>query len=380
MSQPAPAASRFERLSGYLRIDPSNPRLIADAADAALDEGLWAEVSEMIARYAALEPLPPRLRNTAGLLALHEARYAEAIALFEPLLAAAPQDPHLRFNLAWASAMAGTAEAVVDLIDDAVVAATPAAAALKVQALHRLERLDEALAVGAGYAAAGHDDQALMSALAVAAIDAEEPDLARIYALRAGDTHEGLSTLGALALDQGLVSEAAGLFDRALAVDPTSGRAQLGKGLALLSEGDAAGGAPLVEAAAARFGDHLGSWVAAGWGRFAQGDQAAARRLFEKALALDDTFAETHGALAVLDVMDDRIDSATRRCQVAFRLDKACLSAALARSLMAARQGDAATAERIRALALNTPLGPDGRTLSQAMAKLGSGLNGAGRA
>ncbi|PVM86893.1 hypothetical protein DDF62_17730 [Caulobacter radicis] len=370
----APAASSFERLSGFLRIDPSNLRLIEDAAGAAVEEGRWAEVAGLVERYAGLAPLSPRLRNLAGLAAMGEGRHADAVALLEPLLAEAPEDPRLRFNLAWASAMTAAPEAVVALVDEAVIAAAPAAAALKVQALHRLGRLDEALAEGAAYVAAGVQDQALMSALAVAAVDAENTELARAYALKAGDTHEGLSTLAALALDQGEVSEATDLFDRALAVDPTSGRAQLGKGLALLAQGDSAAGTALVEAAATRFGDHLGSWIAAGWGHFAQGDLVTARRLFDKALALDDSFAESHGALAVLDALDGRIDAATRRCQVALRLDRACLSAALAKSLMAAMQGDAGAAERIRAAALNTPLGPDGRTLAQAMSQLASGV------
>jgi tetratricopeptide (TPR) repeat protein len=376
MSNPmsAPAISRFERLSAFLRQDPTNLRLTADAADAAFDEERWPEAADLIARYAAREPLPPRLVNVAGLLALHESRFSDAIDLFGPLLGTGPQDPHLRLNLAWAKAMVGEPAAVIDLIDDDVVAIAPTAAALKVQALHRLGRLDEALSTGGAYAARWADDKALMSALAVAALDAEDVDLARAYAARAGDTHEGLSTVGAIAFDQGLVSEATRLFDRALAIDPSSGRALLGKGLALLANGDPVQGTVLIEDAAKSFDYHLGSWIAVGWGYFTQGDYAAARSRFDKALALDDTFAESHGALAVLDVVEGKFDSAERRAQVAVRLDRRCLSAALAQSLLASRRDDHQTAERIRDVALNAPLGSDGQTLAQAMAKLGSGL------
>lgn len=370
----APAISRFERLSAFLQQDPTNLRLTVDAVNAALEEERWPEVTDLIARYAAREPLPPRLVNVAGLLALHEGRFSDAIDLFGPLLEAEPQDVHLRFNLAWAKAMVGEPDAVVDLIDSDVAAATPGAATLKVQALHRLGRLDEALSVGGDYAVQWADDKALMSALAIAALDAEDVDLARAYATRAGDTHEGLSTLGAIAFDQGLVSEAALLFDRALAADPSSGRARLGKGLALVANGDPVQGTALIEDAAKSFGDHLGSWIAVGWGYFTQGDYAAARSRFDKALALDDTFAESHGALAVLDIVEGQFDSAARRAQVALRLDRACLSAALAQSLLASRRGDEQTAERIRGMALNAPLGADGQTLAQAMAKLASGL------
>jgi Tfp pilus assembly protein PilF len=122
------------------------------------------------------------------------------------------------------------------------------------------------------------------------------------------------------------------------------------------------------------FEDHLGSWIAAGWAYFVQHDLATARARFEHALGLDDTFAETHGSLAVIDVIEGQIDSARRRAEVALRLDRKCASAALANMLIASAAGDKEKARRIFELAVTMPIDPNGRTIAQALARRGLGL------
>ncbi len=160
------------------------------------------------------------------------------------------------------------------------------------------------------------------------------------------------------------------LFDRALAAAPRDARALLGKGLGLMAKGERAEAARAIDQAAELFERHLGSWVAAGWAYFIMGDYATSRARFETALAIDDTFAEIHGGLAVLDVMAGQLESAERRTEVALRLDRNCFSAALAKVLMLAGRGDVKTAERVRDIALNTRIGAGGRTIAQAMASL----------
>ena len=71
---------------------------------------------------------------------------------------------------------------------------------MKVQALHHQGLLDEAMAWGQACIEQCPTDAELFAALSVAAVDNEQMDLAEAYALRAGDTHEGQSTLGMIAL------------------------------------------------------------------------------------------------------------------------------------------------------------------------------------
>lgn len=368
---PASSVTRLQRLKTYLQQDPHNIQLIADAAAAAMDEDQLRDAAELLDRYEALAPLPPALLNIKGLAAIGDQRFEEAAAAFESLLAAEGSAPVLKFNLAWCRSMLGDHVGALDLLDDETVAAVPASAALKVRTLHHLGRPEEALEVGARLAEHYPEDKTLMGTLAIAALDAEAMDHALAFATRASDRPDGQSVLGLLALGDNDVEGSLALFDQALIGQPDNARALIGKGLGLLTKGDTRKAIDMLERGAAVFGDHLGSWIAVGWAQFSAGDYAASRATFEKTLALDDTFAESHGALAVLDVMDGDLDSARRRSETALRLDRQCLSAALAQSLIAAGAGDTDRAERIRTIALNAPVGPGGRTIAQSMVSMG---------
>jgi tetratricopeptide (TPR) repeat protein len=360
--------SRLQQLLGFLDHDPENLALLSDAAAAAIDEGDFAAATSLVKRYAAAAEPPPQLLNLQALAAMREGRFEDAAASFAALRAGGWDAPPVRFNHAWALAMANEPEAALALLDDEVCAAGSRGAALKVSLLHQLERLDEALAEGARLAEIYPDDQNLMGALANAALDAEQAELARAYAARAGTSHDGLTTLGMLLLDEERIADSGALFDRVLAADGSNARAQLGKGLGLLAAGDSAGAARWIDGAAERFGDHVGSWVAAGWAQYLLGDLAASRARFETALAIDDSFAETQGALAVLDIAADDLESARRRADVALRLDRQCFAAALAKTMLLERDGKGKAAQKVRDAALNLAIGPGGRTIARSLA------------
>ena len=373
MTQAAPAnsSSRFQTLLGFLNHDPMNATLLADAVEAALDEGALEPAKRLLDRYEAVAVLPDSLKNLNGLIALHRHDFSSAAAIFQDLLDR-NSNGTLCFNLAWCQAMLGRYEAADIALTDAALADVPAAATLKVQTLHHLGRLEDALARGADLAGRHPDDQALMGALALVAIDAEDLDLARSYALRAGRSHEGLSTLGMLHLNENHVGEAIAFFDQAVAANPQSARGLLGRGLAAMTLGDLNQAADDIDMSAGIFKSHLGSWVAAGWVHFLKGDLAGSRARFERALSLDDTFAETHGGLAVLDIQEGDLEAAGRRTDIALRLDRQCFAGALARSLLLEQAGDAERAERVRNIALNAPIGTNGMTLARAMVMLGA--------
>jgi tetratricopeptide (TPR) repeat protein len=245
---------------------------------------------------------------------------------------------------------------------------------LQVQILHELGRLGEAGERARSYVKAFPDYAPLMAAVSVLALDLEDEALAAACAARAPDHPDSLATMGALTLGEERPEEALALFDRALAHNVNVPRAWVGRGLSKLLAGGSDSAAEDIDRGAEMFGDHLGSWIAAGWAWFVRKDYPASRARFERALAIDDTFAEAHGSLAVLDLLEGDPDSAGKRSEIALRLDRACYSAALARSLMEAGAGDPERARRIYERAINTPVGESGRTIAQALARLGPRL------
>lgn len=358
--------SRFERLLTYVEADPKNLQLLSDAADAAAEEGRFEEAVGLVERHAALAPAPARLINILGLAAMQDNRFEDAAGIFQSL-SDATDDVGARYNLAWAKDRLGAHEAVAALLDDRVLERFSAARAMKVRALHHLDRLDEALALGEDFTS---DDADLSGALATAALDADRLDRARDWALKGASTSEGQSTLGMLALAEEREDEAAAHFEQALKVRPDSARSLLGLGLIQLERDEPAKGAALLDQSAQAFGDHLGAWVAAGWAHLVAGDRVQSRARFEKALEIDDTFAEAQGAIALVDLLDGQTEAASRRAETALRLDRNALGGLLVKSLLLEAQGDTAMAERVRAIGMNAPIGPNGRTVAQSLAAL----------
>lgn len=371
----AVAASRLDRLLPLLESDPSNLPLLADAAEAALAERRPEIAADLLDRYAAIEPLPPRECNMAGLAALQTRQYARAVELFERLLESGEDDPAVRFNLAWASAMNKDFDRALDMVDDDLARSLPQAAMLQVQILHDRGEFDDAAVRAREYIELHPSYAPLMAAVSVLALDVEDAELAAACAAKGGEHPDALATLGTLALGDERATEALDLFDRALERNQQVPRAWVGRGLARLMTGSAPEAAADIDRGAEMFGDHLGSWIAAGWAHFVNKDMAAARARFETALELDDTFAETHGSLAVLDLLEGNAEGAREKSEIALRLDRQCYSAALARMLLAAGAGDQATARRIYETAVNTPVDSSGRTIAQALAKLGMGMS-----
>lgn len=364
---------RLQTFMRFLELDPENLNLLADTADAAFAAEDFDAVDELLDRYAALAELPKPLINLRGLAALRARRLDQAAAAFDALLVAGVDDPAIRFNRAWVHALNDEYESALALLDDDCLSVTDRAATLRVQMLHHLARIDEALAEGQGLAERFPENDSLLGALSVAALDADDFDLARHYAESAKGGADALTTQGLLALNGSSSVASMALFDRALAENPRAPRALVGKGLAMIMQKDLAGGARALRAGAEIFGDHLGSWIALGWTQLLAHDLIAARATFDHAMSLDDNFAETHGALAVVDIADGKLDSAKRRADTALRLDRGCFGAMLAKILLAEAGGRADIAQGLWEKAINAPVGEGGKTLAEAM--VGLGLN-----
>lgn len=365
--------SRLRRLIEFLDADPGNLDLIADAASAAFDAGNLDTAQSLLDRHRGLAELPPMLLNLNGLVALRSSRLGDAAAAFDTLIAAGVNDPSVRFNRAWVHALLGEHEQALALLDDEAVGVTPRAAALKVQMLHHLGRIEDALSTGHGLAERFPGNEDLLGALSVVAMDADDLPLAAYYAEQAGGGADALTTRGLVALNEDRAGEAMALFDDALARHPEAARAWLGKGLGLIATGQVPQGTAALQRGAEIFGDHLGSWIAVGWTQVIAKDLKAARATFEKALALDENFAESHGGLAVLDIAEGNLDGGKRRSEIALRLDKQCFGGMLARMLLNEASGNVAAAQRIWDRALEMPAGANGKTLAEAM--IGMGLN-----
>lgn len=369
-------ASRLDRLLPLLEADPENLSLLSDAAETALAEQRPEIAAALLDRYAEAAPLPEMERNLAGLAAMQLKRFDRAADLFERLLDEGIEDPAVRFNLAWSRAMLKDFDGALALLDADLSGRLPQAAMLEIQLLHEKGVFETAGERARAYIALHPDHRGLMAAVSVLALDIEDEALAAQCAAKAGDHPDALATLGTLALGEDRATEARAMFDRALERNEKVPRAWVGRGLAKMLTGEAGSAGPDIDRGAEMFGDHLGSWIAAGWAYFVDRDMQTSRARFETALALDPNFAESHGSLAVLDVLEGHGEQARHRAEIALRLDRHCYSAALAKVLLLAAAGDQAGAQRIFDMAISTPIDAQGRTIAQALARIGMTAGG----
>lgn len=364
------ARDRLRRLSDYLAIDPANAPLAVECAEAALAADLPDRAIEVLGEIDETGELGDMVVNLTGIAAMRTGDQATAQAQFERLLESRPGDPSLRFNLAWSRALAGDFEKARGTLDPAMIESLPQAAMLDLQLDHQLGEFEQAGEKVRRYLDRHPDYGPLQAAASVLAMDLEDIELARACASKAPTHPDAMATLGSLDLAENRLEAARERFERSIAIKAANPRAHIGLGLTELAGGHAAGAAGHLDRGAEQFGDHLGSWIAAGWAHYLAKDPAAARARFETALALDDTFGEAHGSLAALDALEGDLDSAERRLEVARRLDRTSFSAALAGVLLAAAAGESDKARQIFEIAANQPLTHDGRTLVQALAEL----------
>lgn len=364
-------SEQLKTLLGFLESDPTNLSLLSDTAETALNENHLQLANELLTRYESIEPFSSKQLGISGLAAMQSKNFELASKQFASLMENNTSDPAIRFNLAWSLAMLKNYDEAIEVIDENTASTLPQAAMLEVQILHQLGKFEDAGVRAKQHLKTHPDDTGLAAAISVLAMDNDDEELARMCAEQAGDHPDALTTLGTLVLGDDDGKQAIELFDKALAINPHGPRTWLGKGLAQLATGDTKEAAKNIDQGAEMFGTHLGSWIAAGWAYFIMDDLETSRQRFQHALGIDDTFAETHGSLAVLDVLSGNFDQAKLGIRTAMRLDKECFSAALAQTLILSSQGNSETAKKIFERAINTPIDGSDRTIAQSLVRMG---------
>lgn len=361
------ASAHLVRLLGFLESDPDNFALLTDAAQAALDCRDLDRADALATRLRAVAPGATGGLYLTAMIAMSRLDFTAARNLLTQVLEQ-EDAPNIRFSLAWCEAMTGNKLAALDLLGDTTTAQIAAAAMLRTQILHEAGDFEGALAFGKEALSRFPEDQGLASAMATLAIDVEDVDLARECAKRGGGHPEALAAAGILDLQDGDAETARQRFDRSLTIREHNPRAWIGRGLSALVQSNPASAASDLDRGAQQFGEHIGSWIAAGWAHYLAGDIEAAENRFERALAIDPAFSESHGSLAVIDVARGNTQSARHRMTAALRLDRECFSAALAQLLISSENPE--RSRQIVEQAFNTPIGESGLTIASYMAGL----------
>lgn len=368
---------RLARLEGYLLEDPANPALLADVCEAAISAGQHERALALVDRAERLDLNPAEWTFRRARLNIARRDLPEAERLLLALQTREGGHPVIAHDLAHIAFLQGrwaSARSVVAPWLERPTIEPEALQALQVlwlRATHRMKAVQEGWAWVLRQLAANRLQPRAQGIASLLAIDAEHFAQARDLADRAlacdPDLPEALVARASVALADDQTELAFRLLRRALQLQPDDGRAWSAMAFASLQARDfVSAEAQFRRALASTMSEHIGSWHGLGWTCLLRGDRAGARIAFERALALDRNFSETHGAIGLLLVLEGRREQAQHHLRVADRLDPCNVTGRFAQALASGELRDPGQIGELAKRLLSRP-GLFGGTLADAV-------------
>ncbi len=150
---------------------------------------------------------------------------------------------------------------------------------------------------------------------------------------------DALLACGAVHFEQGNIEASRKTWRHTVAAYPTCGRAWSGLAQVEFNEMEFVDAEAHLKTAVSYMPDHIGTWHLLAWIYILREESVLAREALDKSYALDRTFGETHGGLAVVDVLDGKLDDAQLGIRRALKLNSECMSARYAEMLMLQKAG-----------------------------------------
>ncbi|OUS29785.1 hypothetical protein A9Q99_08120 [Gammaproteobacteria bacterium 45_16_T64] len=334
-------SARVNQLQTYLEADPGNTNLYGDIVDIYLQIGPLSKVKEYVNRGLAIDSDNPRLLFQQSTLHIAEGDYQSACNILQPLLDSGIDNPGVRYNLALALSMTSRmmkAKEILQTLCSNQAQRFFAADILMARLMHHSGELQDALSLANTLLEEEPNNGDLHGVISLLYLDMDDKvqalEFAELSQQSSPGNTESLSTIGHLALEDFESRKANDCFRKILAIQPKDGRAWLGLGLGALLDHDVDTGEDHLITATKYMPNHLGTWNTLAWLRIMKKDLTGARESIDIAMEKDRTFSESHGTLAVIQVMQGEHDTAERSIKIALRLDPMCISAHFAQTLL----------------------------------------------
>jgi tetratricopeptide (TPR) repeat protein len=302
------APTRAERLESFVRQDLSNLGLLLDLAGEHHASGNLERAFEWAERAAALAPESSLAAALRTLCLLSQGQVQRAREVHRAFMCTWAT-PEAARRFLWVFERAGNLGECVDDLEQLL--SQPGLARdrhrVLLRALHAAGPPARTLHRLASLLRGGPSTPADEGLLALLLLDTQQLPQAHAQVQRCLERGTmGVEThyvAASFCLLEGQVASAHQHVEQALALHPDEGRCLSLCGQLALAQRRYAQAAGWLEQAARQMPSHVGSRQAVGWCHVLQQDLPAARADFEQALAMDRNFAESHGALAVVDAL-----------------------------------------------------------------------------
>lgn len=350
----------LDRLLSYLAQDPHNTSLLCDSLHLAIELNELSIAQQLLTHGQSIHCESMVFMGHAVYVLLCQGSYQDAALVGELALSRGNTDIYVRRNTAYAFFYTQQYAQTAALLD---LEESPQQLPIDLQlmyarALHHLEREQDAIDL-LMIAKQTHGQHAELWGLLALLLDAVEHSEAKQHAKHAlaidPTQRDALLAMADIYLTDQEEQQAAQYYQQLLDVHPQSGRAWAGLAQIAFAQMELSSAQKLAEQALDYMVDHIGTWHILAWCLIMRTPQdlPTARHAIEKAYALDRNFAETHGALAVLDALEQRIDQAELSIRRALKLNPQCWSAHYAKVILLQQAGQQQQAQQLIDQTLN---------------------------
>jgi tetratricopeptide (TPR) repeat protein len=334
----------IQRHESYVDVDPDNLLLRLTLGDLYHQAGRMSEANACYDHCLLQTPGDAIARSRLASVMISQHRFAEAEQSLRALIAGGDADASLLHNLGlalyyqrrWDDARNCFAQAIEQGI------ASADALAYLARTLHHMGMMTEAIDAARRWTDVAQDSQSksYLSLLYMDNNDVERSSkLAREVLVHNPDNIDANVVAGMASAGEQDVGPARLHFETALRQDRENGRAWLGLGLVQLYQQEHAQAVESLGHATRIFPGNAGIMVSFGWAKLASKDAAGAQEVFEQALRVDRTFAESHGGLASALAFQHKFERAEQEIKLARRLDPSGFGADFAETTILAVQG-----------------------------------------
>ncbi len=347
--------SALDRLEEFLELDPANPLLLAETADAALAGGAFQRAQQLINDGLKLPGDPSAWHFRQANLYIAQRHLDEARHVLATLEQAGGKHPAIAHNLGYIQLLKEDFEACRETlqpwIDTGAANDDSALQILWLRVMHRLDRMEEAWDWVKQWRAAQVLSPGAAGVASLIALDLGDFDAALALSQQAlhdaGPQLEALVARASVSLARQDAASARHSLDAALKLNPDDGRTLSTMGFVAMLEHRVGEARQRFNKALSFVPGHIETWHGLGWACVLQQDWVAAQAAFESALRLDPEFAESHGALAVVHALQGHTQYARDHIDRATQLDASNLAARYAQAVLSGQARDLQDLERL---------------------------------
>ena len=351
---------KIQRFEGFLQQDPNNGHLLSDVFKLYLEAGLKDKAYALFQKHRDVFLQDDSLSFQGASLHMAHGDFTTAANILENLSEKHPQEFGITYNLAYSlfyiREFSRSLQALTPVLsnDQSTHQPIPSEAyKLAARNSHFLNDypsatryLDECLTIQP------NDAEALgMQSLVMLDGADDLPEKIEQLANQAlsvdPNQHEALLALSQYYIGHKNIDKIIATTQQAVTAHPKSGRAWSYKGQSDMLKLDLAEAETSLDKATTYMPDHIGTWHALGWTCLLNDNVEKAKKAFQAALDLDRNFGESHGGMAIIQIVESQFDDAEKSIRRGIGLDPKCYSARYAKALLLEKSGKTQEAEQL---------------------------------